>query len=96
LSKKLSAASTGPTLTLSPAFLDEFMAQWEEPNRRVARQFLGDSSGQLFHAPRKTHNTTTEQRLDVDRLDHFFTLLDIPEQLHAPLRGLAEREAKGP
>ena len=79
---------TGPTLTLSPAFLDEFMAQWEGPNRQVARQFLGDSSGQLFHALRKTHDTTTEQRLDVDRLDHFFdTLGTSPSSCMLPCAG---------
>jgi hypothetical protein len=74
--------------------LDAFMEQWEAPNRAVAREFLGDETGQLFQAPRKTRNTTTEQRLDPARLDHYLGLLDVPEQLHEPLRRLAEREAR--
>ena len=89
----LARASTGPKLTLPEVHLDEFMAQWEESNRAVASEFLGDETGRLFRAPRKTSNTTTEQHLDPARLDHFLTLLEIPEQLHSPLRGLVEREA---
>ena len=90
---QLAEASTGPTLTLPNPLLDEFMARWEESNRRVAHDFLGDRSGRLFRLPRKTFNTTTEQRLDPTRVDHFLTLLDLPEHMHAPLRELAEREA---
>jgi hypothetical protein len=90
---KLARASTGPTLTLPPAVLDEFMAQWEESNQRVAREMLGDESGVLFHAPRKTRNTTTEQFLDPDRVAHFLALVRLPEHLEAPLRAVAEREA---
>ncbi|HEY7044760.1 MAG TPA: hypothetical protein VH419_13910, partial [Nocardioidaceae bacterium] len=91
---RLAGSSNGPVLTLPPPFLDEFMVQWEESNRRVARQFLGDKSGQLFHLPRKSDNTTAEQRLDPRRIDHFVSLLDLPDSIHAPLRALAEREAK--
>jgi hypothetical protein len=91
---RLAAACTGPTLTMPDAFLDEFMAQWEEPNRRLAREMLGDESGELFRTARKTHNTTSEQYLDPARLDHFLTLLELPEQIHASLRQLVEREAK--
>jgi hypothetical protein len=94
LRKRLAAASTGPTLTLPTAYLDEFMARWEESNRRVAREMLGDESGELFRRPRKTRNTTTEQYLDPSRLDHFLALLELPEQTHAPLRELVDREAK--
>ncbi|HWL98965.1 MAG TPA: hypothetical protein VNP20_16570 [Nocardioidaceae bacterium] len=90
---RLAEASSGPTLTMPTPFLDGFMAQWEKSNQRVARQFLGDPSGQLF-LPRKTRNTTTEQHLDPARLDHFLTLAEVPEHMHAPLRALAEREAK--
>lgn len=90
---RLAEVSTGPTLTMPAPFLDAFMAQWEESNRAVAQEFLGDESGQLFRAPRKTRNSTTEQYLDPARLDHFATLLELPEQMHAPLRRLAEREA---
>jgi hypothetical protein len=94
LVRMMAAASTGPTLTLPSPFLDDFMAQWEESNRRVAREYLGDESGQLFRAARKTRRTTTEQYLDPSRLDHFIALLELPEQMHAPLRALVEREAK--
>jgi hypothetical protein len=94
LVRRLAATSTGPTLTMPTPSLDEFMGRWEDSNRRVARGFLGDASGELFRAPRKTRNTITEQRLDPDRLDHFLDLLQLPEQTHAPLRELVEREAK--
>jgi hypothetical protein len=94
LVKRLTEVSTGPTLTLPDSVLDAFMEQWEESNRAVAREFLGDESGQLFRAPRKTRNTTTEQRLDPARLDYFLTLLVLPERMRSPLRRLAEREAK--
>jgi hypothetical protein len=93
LGRRLAQASTGPTLTLPEAQLDEFMAQWEDSNRAVAREFLGDETGRLFRAPRKTSNRTTEQHLDPARLDHFLTLLEVPEQMHTPLRRLVEREA---
>jgi hypothetical protein len=91
---RLAAASTGPTLTMPAAFLDRFMSRWEESNRRVALEFLGDESGELFSTPRKTRNTTTEQYLDPARLDHFLAVLELPEQAHAPLRELVVREAK--
>ncbi len=91
---RLAAASTGPTLTLPERVLDEFMSQWEESNERAAREILGDESAELFHLPRKTHNTTTEQHLDPARLDHFLTLTELPAQVHAPLRLLVEREAR--
>lgn len=94
LVKRLTEVSTGPTLTLPDSALDAFMEQWEAPNRAVARQFLGDEAGQLFRVPRKTRNTTTEQRLDPGRLDHFTSLLELPTRMHAPLRRLVEREAK--
>ena len=94
LTAKLSRASDGPTLTLPAPVLDEFMAQWEESNQRVARELLGDESGQLFRTPRKTRNTTTQQCLDPARLEHFITLVELPEQLHSPLRRLVERETK--
>ena len=63
------------------------MDSWEESNRAVAREFLGDRTGQLFRAPRKTRNTTTEQRLDPARVDHFLTLLELPERLHPRCAG---------
>jgi hypothetical protein len=94
LVKRLTEVSTGPTLTLPDSVLDAFMDSWEESNRAVARDFLGDKTGQLFRAPRKTRNTTTEQRLDPARVDDYLALLDLPEQLHEPLRRLAEREAR--
>ena len=91
---RLASAATGPVLTLPAPILDEFMAQWEESNRLVAREFLGDDDGRLFRLPRRTRNTTTEQRLDPARLDHFLALAELPERLHAPLRRLAERESR--
>jgi hypothetical protein len=90
---RLAAACTGPTLTMPEPLLDEFMSRWEESNRRVAREILGDESGQLFRTDRKTRNTTSEQRLDPARLDHFLDVSELPEELHAPLRRIAEREA---
>jgi hypothetical protein len=93
LNKRLTEVSTGPTLTLPASVLDAFMEQWEAPNRAVAREFLGDETGQLFRAPRKTSNTTTEQRLDPARLDHFSTLLELPKAMRSALRRMAEREA---
>jgi hypothetical protein len=94
LVKRLTDVSTGPTLTLPDSVLDAFMAQWEESNRAVAREFVGDESGQLFRTARKTRNTTTEQHLEPARVDHFMTLLALPERMHSPLRRLAEQEAK--
>jgi hypothetical protein len=94
LAKRLTGASEGPILTLPAAVLDPFMDQWAETNRAVAREFLGDETGRLFRAPRRTHNTTTEQRLDPARVDHYLVLLDLPEELRKPLSRLAEREAK--
>jgi hypothetical protein len=88
-----SATDPGPSLTLPPQMLDQFMAQWEESNRAVARDYLDDPSGELFRSLRKTRNTTSEQALDVARLDYFFELLRLPEELHAPVRRIAEREA---
>jgi lipopolysaccharide biosynthesis glycosyltransferase len=90
---RLAEVSSGPKLTMPAPFLDEFMAQWEESNSAVAREFLGDESGQLFRSRREARNTTTKQHFDPARLDHFVTLLELPEEIHAPLRRLAEREA---
>lgn len=88
-----SAAEPGPTLTLPPRALDEFMARWEESNRAVARDFLGDPGGELFRTPRKSSNTTSEQVFDPARLDHYLEVLELPEEIHAPLRVLVDREA---
>jgi hypothetical protein len=89
----LAAASTGPTLTLPDSVLDRFMATWRDTNQRVAVDYLGDKSGQLFRQPRRTAHTTTEQRLDPARLERYVTLVGLPEELHEPLRRIAEREA---
>jgi hypothetical protein len=94
LGARLAEVSSGPVLSLPASSLDGFMAQWAETNELVARRFLADASGQLFRMPRKADNITTEQHLDPDRLDHFLTVLELPEQIHAPLRTLVEREAK--
>ena len=91
---KLSKAADGPTLTLPDPVLDDFMATWDDSNQRVARELLGDPSGQLFRTPRKTRNTTTEQVLDPARIEHYVRLVGLPEHLQAPLRTVAEREAR--
>lgn len=93
LVRQLAEASTGSVITLPDRVLDEFMGLWAEANRAVAREFVGDETGELFRMPRRSGNTTTEQRFDPGRLDDFVTRLDLPEQWHAPLRRLAEREA---
>jgi len=89
---RLREVATGPVLTLPEPQLDSFMATWSDSNRRVAREFLGEP-GELFRAERKATGTTTEQRLDPARLDHYFDLLDIPESQHAAIRRIAKREA---
>jgi hypothetical protein len=94
LVKRLVEQTRGPVLTLPTSSLDRFMARWEEGNRAVAQRYLHDGTGELFRMPRRTDDTTTEQHLEPDRLDHFVTLLELPEQLRAPLRQVAEREAK--
>lgn len=93
IAARLAEVSHGPVLSLPAGDLDTFMAQWDATNELVARRFLNDASGQLFRMPRKTENISTEQRLDPTRLDHFFTMLELPEKLHTPLRRVAEREA---
>jgi hypothetical protein len=93
---RLAEASSGPVLTLPDPLLDRFMERWEGANQAVARRWLGDATGELFHVPRRTHKTTTVQRFDPARVDHFLELLDLPERMGTPLRTLAEREAKAP
>jgi hypothetical protein len=90
---RLAELSTGPVLTLPEPLLDDFMARWAESNSAVARRCLGDDTGELFHEPRRTRNTTTQQRLDPARIDHFVSLLGLPDQWLAPLRKVAVREA---
>ena len=91
--RKLRDAATGPQVTLPEADLDRFMTQWAESNRRVAADYLGDPSGALFKTPRRTAGTTTEQVLDPARLDLYLALLEVPEEQHAAIRAIAEREA---
>lgn len=90
---KLRGVDTGPVLTLPAPDLERFMARWAPTNERVAREFLDDSSGALFSAERKTDGTTTEQRLDPSRVDHYFELLEIPSAQHAAIRKIVKREA---
>jgi hypothetical protein len=91
---RLAACSTGPVLTLPDAALDRFMAQWEKSNELVAREFVADRCGALFRGPRRSGDTTTEQRLDPARIDHFIEVAGLPEEMRGPLGSLAEREAK--
>lgn len=93
LVKSLVAAASGPTLSLPPRELDAFMAGYQESNEAVAREFLGDPSGRLFHEDRKASGTTTEQLLDPARLEHFLTVCAVPEQAHRALADIVEREA---
>jgi hypothetical protein len=81
----------GPTLTLPDADLDRFQARWEESNQALAQAFLG--SQPPFSGPRRTEDTTTDQVLDPARVDHFLDLLEVPEEHHAAIRAIAEREA---
>lgn len=83
----------GPSLTLPDADLDRYLDQWGDSNRAVAREHLGDPDGILFRSARRTGSTTTEQRLDPTRLDHYLPLLEVPEEDHAAIRRIAEREA---
>lgn len=91
--RAVTEADPGPTLTLPPDMLDEFMGRWEESNAAVAREFLGDPDGELFRTPRKTRNTTSDQVFDPARLDRYLGVLDLPEEKHASLRELVAREA---
>ncbi len=91
LVRRLVEGSTGPTLTLPESVLDGFMAGWDGSNRAVARRWFGDDD--LFTVPRRTERTTTQQRLDPERLDRFLALDHVPEPWHAPLRRIAEQEA---
>jgi hypothetical protein len=88
--RRLRGEPPGPQLTLPDADLDRFMEQWSASNQRVARDVLGEEH--LFREPRRRAGTTTDQVLDPARLDHYFALLDIPEQHHAAVRAVAERE----
>jgi hypothetical protein len=90
---RLASVSDGPVLTAPHSVLDEYMARWDESNRRVAREFLGDESGELFRSPRRSRHTTIDQRLDPARVDFFASLLELPERETASLRQLAAREA---
>jgi hypothetical protein len=83
----------GPVLTLPAAALDAFQDRWAASNLAVAREFLADPDGELFRSARRDDGTTTEQVLDPARLDHYLELLGIPEQQHAAVRRIAEREA---
>ena len=90
---RLADVSGGPVLTAPGALLDQVMSRWENSNKAVADELIHDGDP-LFRVPRKSRNTTTEQHLDPARLDALIALLELPEQVHAPLRTLAEREAK--
>ncbi len=91
--RALHRASDGPTLTLPAERLDAFMARWEESDRAVAAEWFPDRTEGLWAQPRKTRHTTTEQRLDPARVDHFVQLLGLSDDVGASLRRLAEREA---
>jgi hypothetical protein len=89
---RLREVDTGPVLTLPGPELDRFMSLWAASNRRVAGEFF-DEDGDLFRTDRKVGGTTTDQRLDPGRLDHYLALLEIPEAHHDDIRRIAVREA---
>jgi hypothetical protein len=91
---RLAPERSGPTLTLPEEDLDRFMSRWEDSNQAVAREFLDDPSGRLFREPRKVAETITDQRLDPARLPHFLEVAEIQEAWRAPLRRLAEGQAR--
>lgn len=90
LTDLLADHSGGPALSLPPDRLDAFMDRWREPNRWVAREFLGEP--ELF-AERQARATTDRQHLDPARVDHFADLCEIPDGVRRHLRRIAEREA---
>ncbi len=93
LVRRLQAPGTGPTLTLPDHQLEEFLARWHRSNAEVASTYFGEA--ELFAGGRKD-GTTAEQNLDPARLDHYLELLEIPQEQHAPIRAIAEREAVRP
>ncbi|WP_141012872.1 hypothetical protein [Nocardioides sambongensis] len=86
------AMESGPTLSLPRSDLDAFMARWEEPNRRVAEEFLEEEDRPLFSSPSRKERVDV-QRLDPARLDYYLPLLGLPEAEWAGIRRVAEREA---
>jgi hypothetical protein len=90
----LAAAAEGPTLSLPSSSLEQWMHQWEASNREVATQWVGDPADELFRTPRRTEGTTTEQRLDPARVDHFADVLELDDDERRALRRLAADEAR--
>lgn len=95
LHRALGTMADGPTLTLPEPTLDDFMAQFEEGNRQVARRWFGEDGGELFPTPRRTSGTTPVQTIDPARVDHFVECLHLPERYRRPLRIMAEQEQSG-
>ena len=91
---RIAPTCSGPTLTLPTEALAAFMSRWEESNRAVARDLVRDGEPELFGPPRAGRHTTVEQWLDPDRTDHYVTLAGLPDEVRAPLRRIAEREAR--
>ncbi|WP_183096390.1 hypothetical protein, partial [Nocardioides stalactiti] len=91
--RALRGEDQGDQLTLPEGDLDRFLEQWAAPNAWVAREHLGDPGGTLFHEPRRSTGTTSEQVLDPARLDHYLDLLEVAAAGRAGIRAVAEREA---
>ncbi|TYL51602.1 hypothetical protein FXB39_07350 [Nocardioides sp. BGMRC 2183] len=85
----------GPVLTLPEHWLDDFMARWSDGNDSLGQRVDG-RRGPLFRTPRRTADTTVEQRLDPVRLDRYLPRLGVPESEWADIRQIAQREATGP
>lgn len=88
----LSELSTGPVLTLPEDVLDRWMAQWDEVNQAVARDYLGDESGVLFRDPRRTRNVTTDPRLSARARERILCRFDVPLRAKNQLRELTEQQ----
>ena len=88
----LRTVSSGPKLTLRAPLLRDFMARWEESNRAVAQRYLGDPRGALFLTDHGRGSTTSDQRLDPDRLQELMVAVRLPQEARAPMRRLCERE----
>lgn len=89
LVERLWKEPAGPALSLPDDLMGRFIGRWTDANAAVARDYLGDETGQLFRSPRRPRDATTEQGLAPDRIDHYLALLGLPDDLRAPLRALA-------
>ncbi len=88
--ERLREQEQGAMLTLPDAALDREMERWEQSNRATALEFLDDADGVLFREQRREGHTTTLQRLDPVRLDHFAELVSLTAEVRGQLQIIAE------